>query len=115
MPRTNLAKTAAPGGYTDAGVVVTETAIDTVNGNQFVLTGNEIIIVRNTDVAQQTVTVTSVADPYGRTNDITGHAIAAGALAVFGPFPAIGWKQTDGMLYISGSSANLRVSVIKLP
>lgn len=114
MPRTTLTKTAAPGGYTDAGVVVAETAADVANMNQFILTENEVIVARNAGVGAQTVTITSTADPYNRTNDITAHSIAAGAIAVFGPFPAIGWKQADGMLYLQASSADIKFSIIKL-
>src|ERR1700719_3981899 len=40
--------------------------MDNVNGNSFVATGNEILVFLNTDTVTHTITITSVADPFGR-------------------------------------------------
>lgn len=70
MARTNLTKTTAPGRYSTTGAAVTMAAADIVDKNQFVASGNDVIIAHNTGAAPATVTITSAADPYGRTGDV---------------------------------------------
>lgn len=115
MPRTALTVTQMGGAYASAGVVATEQAADVGNGNYIPLTGGEVVVARNTNSGStaHTVTFTSVADSEGRTGDITGESIAAGAVHVFGPFQPNGWKQTDGRLYIDANHAEIKFSVYK--
>lgn len=91
-------------------------ASDPTNGDQFPLTGKEIIIVQNSDAANpHTVTIHSVADPYRRTGDITNYSIGAGEFAVFPAFPKEGWAQADGMLYLDSDDAQIKYAVLRLP
>lgn len=116
MARTDLTKTnATVGGYPTAGVAITMTAADTVNQNQFAAQGQDLVIAHNTGVTGHTVTITSAADPYGRTGDITAESIAAGEYRVYGPFPRIGWEQSDGKFYLEANDAEVKFGVIKLP
>lgn len=85
------------------------------NGNQTPLTGKEILLFRNDDVGAQTVTITSVADRYNRTGDISAYSIGASEYAILGPFAVDGWKQSDGNLYFEGSDANVKCAVLRLP
>ena len=115
MPRVTLTRSNSPGPNPTAGVVVTMTAADTVNKEQFALTGREIVIIHNTGASSRTYTITSVADPYGRLGDITAQTIAAGAIHTVGPFGLLGWQQTGGFLYLEASNAEVKFGVIALP
>ena len=115
MAKVTLTKTVAPGGYASAGVAVTMAAGDSVDGAEFVAQGNDLVIARNTGASPRTVTISSTADPYGRTKDITTESIAAGAIRVYGPFPQTGWVQSDGKIYLAASSTEVVFGVIRLP
>lgn len=115
MARIAVTKTTAPGAYADASTAVTMENGNVGDGLYFTLTGREVLIIQNTNVGSQTWTATSVADPYGRTNDITTESIAASAIRVFGPINTIGWQQTNGQFYFTASSTDVKFGVIVLP
>lgn len=120
MARTTLTKTEAPGGYpslplTADGIDVTMAAADATNKNQFISTGKELVLAQNTGASAATVTVTSVADAYSRTGDIETYSVDPDEIAVLGPFPVAGWKQSDGMVYLEASSTDIQFGVIVLP
>lgn len=111
------------GGYPILPVVALSAAIafttaDAVS-NTFVSTGRELLLVRNTGAVPRTVTVTSVADQINRTGDIAAYSLPIGSVtpqfAVLGPFPAQGWKQSDGTIVVAGSSVDIAFAVIRLP
>lgn len=115
MARTSLTAISAPGGNATTGTAFSYTAADVANGNSFKSTGKEIVVAKNTDGAvAHTVTISSTADPYGRTGDVS-QSIAANGIYVFGPFPTTGWIQSDGKIYLSGDNAALEFQVITLP
>lgn len=114
MPRTALTPQAAPGAYPSAWSDLTFAATDLANGNQFASTGKEVIVVRNDDASSQSITLKSVNDPYGRSGDLV-KAIAANAYAMIGPVSDIGWKQTDGNIYIDTTDVDLMIAVITIP
>jgi len=122
MARTTLTAHTLPGPYPSlqpaAGSrTVTEAAPGTASdGVQVALvSGKTILVVRNTNAGSQTVTITSAADAQGRTGDITTYSIAAGGIAVFGPFATEGWRQSDGMLYAVGSHVDVKFTALNLP
>ena len=115
MARTTLTKSTAAGAYATAGVVLTMTAADASNQNQFVANGNDLVIAHNTGASARTITITSVADPYGRSGSITTESIAAGAYKLFGPYSLVGWVQTDGKIYLEASHADVKFGVVTLP
>jgi hypothetical protein len=91
-------------------------AADASMGNSFPLTGREILIVQNTDSAAHTFTLSSVPDALGRSEDVTAYSIPANAFAVFSFRGGIaGWKQTDGTVHMTVSSALLFVAVLTTP
>lgn len=114
MPKTTLTKTTAPGSYATAGVALTMAAADVGNKNQFVASGEDLVIAHNTGATEHTITINSVADPYGRTGDITAEAIAAGAYKIFGPFKTAGWRQSDGRIYLEANHAEVKFGVVEL-
>ncbi len=94
-----------------------EQAWDTLNGNYAVITsGKTYLFCHNTDSGAQTVTIASVADPQKRTGDITTYSIAAGGIAVFGPFVTtpVGWAQSTpaaNALWFDASDATVHFIV----
>ena len=120
MARTTLTKTNAGGNFpvvplTADSADITMTAADVANGNQFVPTGNELVIAHNSGASPYTVTITSVAAGNNRTGDIATYSLAAGDYAVFGPFRREGWLQSDGYIYLSASNASVTFGIITLP
>lgn len=115
MSRQTLPVDLAPGNVVYNGALLTKTAEDAVNHSQFLCTGAEILIAENSDDTSHTVTVTSVADAFGRTKDIS-QAIAAGAVRVFGPFSQAGWAQAVGsFIQVNADDASVFFSVVRIP
>ena len=115
MPRQTLPVTSAPGAYSGASAVVTFTAANTTDKEQFTLTGKELILINNTGGGAATWTATSVADPYGRVGNIAAESIAAGAIRVFGPVMPAGWEQSDGKFYLEASANTVKFAIIRIP
>ena len=119
MARQTLTKTVALGGYPASlvGTTLTFTAADATNKQQFVSTGKELVIAKNSNSGStaRTVTINSTADERNRTADYTAVSIAAGATAIFGPFPQLGWVQPDGKIYLEASHAEILWAVVQLP
>lgn len=116
MPRTTLTKIQAPGSYPTAGVVVTFTAYDATNKNDFNMTGDDLLLIRNDHASTaKTFTLNSVADEMGRTRNIAAQSLAAGVTYVVGPFTnKVGWAQTGNKLHFEGEDNNIKFAVIKL-
>jgi hypothetical protein len=90
------------------------TAGDPGNGMQFVLVKGDILIIWNSDVGTHHFTLTSVADVYGRSQDVTAQALLAGAFAVFGPIDFPGWQQpSDGTLHFTCDDATIKFAVLR--
>lgn len=116
MPRTELTPIAAPGCYVSAPTQIPWTAADVANMNSVMLTGRELLLIRNADaVAAHNVTITSVPDEKNRLGDITNFSIGAGLLYVFGPVQLAGWQQPDGRLYFQADNAQIQFAVLRLP
>ncbi len=91
---------------------------DASNGNSFTCTGEEVLLAYNSDGANPyKITVTSVDDERGRSEDITDYSLAAGDYAVFGVGLTTnkGWKQTNGKIYLTVENAAVKVAVLRLP
>jgi hypothetical protein len=116
MPRVNHTPQLLSGSYPANAQMDTLTflAADPANDEQFSITGQEIIIARNTGASTRNVIITAVADRFKRTTNVT-KAIAAGAFAMFGPVELEGWMQSDGKLYFEADNAEVTFAVIKLP
>jgi hypothetical protein len=111
---TTLTPTTIPASHATAGATLGWTVADTVLNNQFLSTGREILLVRSDSADTHTVTVTSVADKYGRTGD-TSKALVAGTYAVFQQFPTHGWQASDGYIVVSTDTDLIYYSVIRVP
>jgi hypothetical protein len=102
-----------------AGVVspalnATMIAADSGNGNQFVASGRDLVIVHNTDTNPQTLTIVSAPDLAGRKADITAYSIAAGAHLDVLITAASLFTQTDGTIQLTASSSLVKFLVLSL-
>lgn len=109
----DVTRTARPGGYADAGAAIALTAA--TNADQECADyrfGSDLLVAVNTGAASHQVTVYSAADRMGRSNDLGPETIAAGAVRIYGPFPAAGWRQANGKLKLKGNNAEVKFGVI---
>jgi hypothetical protein len=94
-------------------------AMDAVNGNSFVATGQEIILFLNTDTVTHTVTITSVADALGRLDtSLTAYTVPVAAGGTSGlsavQMKALqGWLEAGGTVFLATSSALVKVAVLR--
>lgn len=116
MARTVVAKSNALGPYKGAWDTLTMAAGDVANGNYFVLTGKEILVMYNSsaDTAYH-VTIHSVDDSFGRQEDITEVDIPFGTYRMFGPIYLEGWAQTNNWLHVNVENAAILLGVIVIP
>lgn len=121
MPRTALTPISILGPYPTLPVSATTlnltmSAADVANGNSFLSTGKEILVVQNTDSGAHTITLGSIADALKRTGDITSYSVGAGLIAAFN-FTGLngGWVQTDGTINVNANDVSIKFAVIRLP
>ena len=85
---------------------------DATNKEEVTLSGGDFLILWNSGATPRTVTINTTADASGRVGDITAYSIGAGEHAMFGPFPVLGFAQTNGKLNFEGSHADLKYAVV---
>jgi len=87
------------------------------DGDTFVCTGREILLVSNPTGGALTITITATDDETNRAESITAYSVGAGEYAAFGVglTNAKGWKSSTGTIRITVSSASLLVAVLRLP
>ncbi|MCK4302831.1 MAG: hypothetical protein KAY24_01180 [Candidatus Eisenbacteria sp.] len=121
MARTELTVQEPPGNYPALPLVadaadISWDAADAADKNEFDLTGRELILAWNTDGANPyTVTVESVTDQCNREGDITDYSIGAGEIAMLGPIPVTGFRQSDGKCYLEASNLAVEFAIIRIP
>lgn len=103
--------TGAPGAGT---LDIVETAADVANGNQFVASGADVLIVHSTDAAPQNFSVVSAPDPFGRSQDITNYSVGIGKVVCFNLRDTRGWVQSDGNIYLNAATATLKFAILKV-
>ncbi len=120
MARTALTVSTPKGPYDSIsanGLDFSFAAADDVNGNSFVCSGRELVLMRNdhaTDAA--TVTIASAPDPYGRTKDIATYSLAAGEFAAFWIGKTTGWRQSDGKAHLDVAGAGtIKFAILRIP
>lgn len=83
----------------------------------FVCTGRQVLLAFNSGAAPYTVTISSVDDERGRSEDITAYSLDAGEYAVFGVgltnLP--GWRQTNGTIIVDVENVAVKWAVLTLP
>jgi hypothetical protein len=106
----------APGCYAAAGIKLVWTVADATDKNEFVMSGNELLLAQNGHATDaKTVTLSSSANARGRTKDIAAESILAGDTHIFGPFTnKDGWVQTGGVLHCEAESDDISFACVKL-
>lgn len=102
-----------PGEVTPAAVTWTAAGADFAVGAGFPLTGNEVILMRESNNGTGQVTVSSVDDEMGRTGDevIT---LAQNIVKAFGPLKLKPWRQPlDGKCYMAANQATVEFAVLR--
>lgn len=78
---------------------LTFTSADAANDHSFENSGKEVLLVKNDDASSKTVTVVSVADPYGRTEDLSVVVPANSVGFVNLLLPSL-FNQSDGTVHL---------------
>ena len=117
MARVSLTPTTILGPYpaspSAGGFDVTFTAVDEVSGNEFTLTGKEILVFHTTATVSGGVTFTSVADSdLSRTGNLTA-TVDSGTYVAFHAGALDGWRQTTGAFYFTGSVSGMEVGILR--
>ncbi len=102
---------------TKGGQSVLWADLDAGNLMQYQNTGREVFLVRVGTGGAATITVPSVADPYGRTGDIGPVIITGPETKAFGPFsPPTIWGNGAAQLFINPSAlaGSTSVAVISI-
>lgn len=119
MPRTALTVQTLVGPYPASVAAedldITFAAADVANMNEFAFTGREIILVENTDAGAQTITFTSIADSFGREEDIAAYSLAAGEFAGFWAGALGGWAQAGNLFFLEASAATVKFAILRIP
>ncbi len=95
---------------------ITFTALTVTEGDTFVCTGREVILISN-GTGTNTLTISSADDAYGRAEDITSYSLAENDFAVFGVGLTNnkGYKTSAGLIKMTPSSAEVKAAVLRLP
>jgi hypothetical protein len=93
------------------GVNETDTlaAVDAGNGNSFVNTGRELLIIDNGDASSKTATIVSTATVDGLAVADLPVVVAAGKRAVVGPFPPSVYGSPVTVTWSAGTSVKAMV------
>jgi hypothetical protein len=120
MAATTVAEQVVLGAYAKEAdtpfTTLTMTATDATNMNKIVMsTGRCLVIWQNADAANaEWVTVDASDDPYGRSTNITQHAIPASGWLAF-LFEPRGWEQTLGGRDLLVDSESTDVKILAIP
>ena len=118
MPRVTVTKQVPLGPFPSLPVAanaldLTQLAADVTNKEQFVPSGDDLVIAHNTGASPYTITFTSAVDDRKRSGDVSAYSLGAGELAIF-RIKTQGWMQTDGRVYMEASNAAVKWSVVQL-
>ena len=103
--------TKSPGEGLTQGAIEVWTACNNAD-QEYLWARGDILQVHNTGAGSHVFTVYSAPESHtGRLANIV-ETIAAGEFRRYGPFPADGWRQSNGKLKIKGVHAELLTSVI---
>jgi hypothetical protein len=119
MARTNIVPWDRLGAYpTEAGLAsgaalpsLTSTS-DPTDRSTALIDNKTSVLAHNTDIAAQTITITSVPDAQNRVAHLV-QALQPGEIALLGPFKNAGWASAGNLLLIDVTDPKLQISVIK--
>lgn len=86
---------------------------DVAEKEQVTLTDDMLLIAFNVDASAHTVTITSVDDKYGRSEDISDVSLASGDFMVWRS-KKHGFMQLDGTLHFEANSSMIKFLIVRL-
>lgn len=89
--------------------------LDNTNGNVWVGSGRDLLVIQNPTAGAVTVTLTSSADAQNRKADITTYSLGVGEFMTFWYGNLVGWNQGGGQLYLDCSAAGLKGMIFRIP
>jgi hypothetical protein len=90
----------------------TFTPVDLLNGNSFQASGNDLLVVYNSDAAPHTFTIQSAADDVGRFATFT-YTVGAGVYSLVNITPAALYTQGGtGLVLLAGSDSHIQFLVL---
>jgi hypothetical protein len=104
-----------PGTVAANGLDAATFDLDNTNGNVWVGTGRELLVIQNPTAGAVTVTLTSSADAANRKGDITAYSLGAGEFMTFWYGSLVGWNQGGGQVYLDCSATGLKGLIFKIP
>lgn len=112
MAETAISVTTPPSRWSSTGSALTMTAVDNTNGNKFLASSSQILLVQNTSGGSLTFQLTSQPDSRtGRSGNVS-QSLAAGEIRIF-RLTEDGWANDSGYVLIpSGLNASLKVCII---
>lgn len=113
MPRTAITTQPKGASYPATAPTLTFVNGDNTNGMSFPSTGKELVLLHNTTGAGVVVTISSVADPFGRSQTFT-KTVPANGYAMFGPLELLGWRQADGKVWVDFAATGVDIAVVDL-
>ena len=120
MPRTAVTvqtpKGPNVGAFTSNLCDITFTAADVANKNSAVFQGNRmLVVIKNDDAGSVSWTITSKANPSGRTGDIVDPTFETGKVAMF-IVERDGFQQeADNSLHFEASDADCKFAILAIP
>jgi hypothetical protein len=95
-------------------LTITPVVMDVANGNSFIATGREVLVIQNTDAAAHTFGITSVSDSLGRSDSsLSAYSVAANSFVAIQMSTLAGWIQPTGVVNLTSSSALLKIVVLR--
>jgi hypothetical protein len=114
MGRTALTVQTLSGPHPGVADTITFAAGDPGNDNDFTFTGKEIIIAYNSDAtATWDLTLTSIADPFGRLVTLVKEMLPE-TYAIFEASDLTGWLQAGGKFFLTVENVAIELAVIRL-
>lgn len=89
--------------------------LDNTNGNVWVGTGRDLLVIQNPTAGAITITLTSSADSANRKADISTYSLGVGEFMAFWYGSLVGWDQGGGQLYIDCSATGLKGMIFRIP
>lgn len=89
--------------------------LDNTNGNVWVGSGRDLLVIQNPTAGAITVTLTSSADSANRKGDISTYSLGVGEFMSFWYGSLVGWDQGGGQVYIDCSATGLKGLIFRIP
>lgn len=121
MPRTPVTSSIVvpkgpyPGTVAANDLDVVPFTLDNTNGNEFVGSGRDLLVIQNPTAGAITVSLPSSNDASNRKGDISTYSLGVGEFMAFWFGNLIGWDQGSGKIYLDCSATGLKGMIFRMP